>query len=122
MSYDPKSPLTQILQTKRWPPAYNPQNLPRYDGNVNAWQFIMSYEAAVTAAGGDEATMAKCFIIVTHDIAQSWYNNLHPGSIESWGDLRKKLCTNFKGISIAPNHTMDLFSCKQGEREPLQEY
>ena len=50
----------------------------------------MSYEAAVAAAGGDEYTMAKSFVIIAWDIAQSWYNNLPPGSIDSWGNLRKK--------------------------------
>lgn len=48
----------------------------------------MSYEAAVAAAGGDEATMEKSFIIIARDIAQSWYNNLDPGTINSWGRLR----------------------------------
>ena len=46
-------------------------------------QFIMSYEAAVAAAGGDENTMAKSFVIIARDIAQSWYSNLPPGSIDS---------------------------------------
>lgn len=35
MQFDPKSPLTQILQTKSWPLAYKPQHLPRYDGHSN---------------------------------------------------------------------------------------
>jgi hypothetical protein len=39
-----------------------------------------------------------------------------------WETFTKKLCSNFKGINIAPNHPMDLFSCKQGESDPLQEY
>jgi hypothetical protein len=64
MPYDPKSPLTHTPQTKSWPLAYNPQNLPRYDGNVDPRQFIMSYEATVATAGGDEATMAKSFVII----------------------------------------------------------
>ena len=85
-------------------------------------QFIMSYEAAVAAAGGDENTMAKSFVIIARDIAQSWYSNLGPGSVESWADLRDKLCTNFKGISVAPSHPIDWFNCKQAKREPLQEY
>ena len=38
------------------------------------------------------------------------------------GDVRDKLCSNFKCVNIAPNHPMYLFTCKQGEREPLQEY
>jgi hypothetical protein len=64
MPYDLKSPLTQILQTKSWPLEYKPQNLQRYDGSVDPRQFIMSYEAIMVVAGGDEYTMAKSFIII----------------------------------------------------------
>jgi len=59
----------------------------------------MSYEAAVAAAGGDENTMAKSFVIIARDIAQSWYSNLLSDSVDSWGSLREKLCNNFKGVS-----------------------
>jgi hypothetical protein len=42
-----------------WPLEYKPQNLPGYDGTINPLLFVMSYEAIVAAAGGDEYTMAK---------------------------------------------------------------
>ena len=54
---------------KRWPPAYNPQNLPRYANNVDTRQFNMSYEVAIAVADNDEATMAKSFVIIACDIA-----------------------------------------------------
>ena len=50
----------------------------------------MSYEVVVAATGGDEYTMVKSFVIIARDIAQSWYSNLPPGSIDSWGSLREK--------------------------------
>ena len=43
----------------------------------------MSYEVTVVATGRDEYTMAKSFMIIAWDIAQSWYNNLLLGSIDS---------------------------------------
>ena len=82
----------------------------------------MSYVAAVEAAGGDEYTMAKSFVIIAQNIAQSLYNNLPPGSIDSWGILHKKLCTNFKGVNPSTNNPMELFTCTQSEREPLQDF
>jgi hypothetical protein len=51
----------------------------------------MSYEATMAAAEEDEATMAKSFVIIARDIAQSWYSNLRPRSIDSRGDLWDKL-------------------------------
>ena len=82
----------------------------------------MSYEAAVVAVGGDEYTMVKSFVIIALDIAQSWYSNLSPGSIDSWGSLHEKLCNNFKGISPSATNPMELFTCTQAEREPLQDF
>jgi hypothetical protein len=82
----------------------------------------MSYEAAVVVAGGDEFTMAKSFVIIAQDIAQTWYNNLPPSSIDSWGNLREKLCNHFKGISPAATNPMELFTCMQAEHEPLRDF
>ena len=82
----------------------------------------MSYEAAVAAAGGDEYTMAKSFVIIARDIAQSWYNNLPPGSIDSWGSLREKQCNNCKGVNASTNNPMELFTCTQSKREPLRDF
>ena len=63
--------MTQILQTRNWPLEYKPHNLPRYDGGIDPRQFVMSYEVVVAAADGDEYTMAKSFMIIARDIAQS---------------------------------------------------
>lgn len=64
----------------------------------------------------------QILVIMAWDVAQSLFANLQPGWIESLGDLRDKPCSNFKGINTAPNQRMNLFRCKQGEREPLQDY
>jgi hypothetical protein len=82
----------------------------------------MSYEAAVAAAGGDEFTMAKSFVITARDIAQTWYNNLPPGSIDSWGNLHEKMCNHFKGVSSLTTNPMELFACTQADREPLRDF
>ena len=82
----------------------------------------MSYEAIVAVAGGDEFTMVKSFMIIARDIAQSWDSNLPPGSIDSWGNLHEKLCNNFKGVNPLTNNPMELFTCIQSEREPLQDF
>ena len=98
---------------------YKAQNLPRYDGGIDPRQFVMSYKVAVTAASGDEYTMAKSFMIIARDIAQSWYSKLPLGSIDSWGSLHEKLCNNFIGISPSATNPMELFTYTQAKREPL---
>jgi hypothetical protein len=82
----------------------------------------MSDEAAVAAAGGDESTMANPFVIIARDIAQAWYANLQPGTIDSWGNLRKKLCNHFKAVSLVSRNPMELFACIQAERQPIHDF
>jgi hypothetical protein len=36
---------------------------PKYNDNIDPVQYIMSYQVAITSSGGDDATMAKSFII-----------------------------------------------------------
>ena len=43
--------------------AYKPITLPKFNGKADPHQFIMSYEAAVASAGGDDAVLAKSFVI-----------------------------------------------------------
>jgi hypothetical protein len=57
----------------------------------------MSYQVVVASSGGDDATMAKSFIIALEGPALTWYTRLPPLSIESWKGLRDKFLLNFQG-------------------------
>jgi hypothetical protein len=120
--YDPKSPLSYALQITEWPPAYSHQHLPRFTGNSDPRQFIMSYEAAVAAAGGDHNTMAKSFVIVARGLAQAWYCALPPNTIRTWVELRSALRTNFKGVDSEMVNCTELLNVVQRSNEPLQEW
>jgi hypothetical protein len=45
----------------------------------------MRYEAAVAFAGGNEAMLAKSFVIAAEGDALAWYSMLKPSSVYSWG-------------------------------------
>jgi hypothetical protein len=36
----------------------------------------MSYKAAIASSGGDEATLAKSYIISLEDVTANWYSKL----------------------------------------------
>jgi hypothetical protein len=55
----------------------------------------MSYQVVVASSGGDDATLAKSFIIALEGLALTWYTKLPPLSIESWKGLRDKFLLNF---------------------------
>ena len=58
----------------------------------------MSYEAAVALAGGDNAVLAKSFVIATEGDALAWYSMLKPNTVYSWENLWDKILANFKGL------------------------
>ena len=82
----------------------------------------MSYEAAVASAGGDDAVLAKSFVIVAEGDTLAWYSILKPSSVYSWENLRDKILANFKGFTSKSLTSMDLFQCKQNQGEALKDY
>ena len=82
----------------------------------------MSFVAAVASTGGNEAVLAKSFIIAAESDALAWYSMLRPSSIYSWEDLRNKILEYFKGFTSESLTSMDLFQCKQNQGEALKDY
>ena len=82
----------------------------------------MSFEAVVASAGGNEAVLAKSFIIAAEGDALAWYSMLKPSSVYSWEDLHDKILANFKGFTSESLTSMDLFQCKQNQGEALKHY
>jgi hypothetical protein len=60
---DERSPLAPHLQVTPWPANFRAGTYPKYNDSTDPAQYIMSYEVAVASSGGDDATMAKSFII-----------------------------------------------------------
>jgi hypothetical protein len=82
----------------------------------------MSYEAAILSAGGDDSVLVKSFIIAADEAAAKWYSLLSPGVIHGWDDLKQRILSNFQGFQRPELTESDLFSCKQKDKEPLQNY
>jgi hypothetical protein len=121
-SWDPKSPLSQEIQVTPWPQSYRPVPLPRFSGQSDPRQFLMSYEATILSAGGDDSLLVKSFIIAADEAAAQWYSLRSPGVIHGWNDLKQRMLSNFQGFQRPELTESDLFSCKQKDKEPLQNY
>jgi hypothetical protein len=119
---DERSPLAPQLQVSPWPANFRAGTYPKYNGSTNPAQYIMSYQVAVASAGGDDATMAKSFIIALEGPALTWYTRLPPLSIDSWKGLRDKFLLNFQGYRSDTDALVELSLCKQQEKETLREY
>jgi hypothetical protein len=82
----------------------------------------MSYEAVILSAGGDDSVLVKSFIIAADEVAVRWYSLLIPEVIHGWEDLKQRILSNFQGFQRLELTDSDLFSCKQKDKEPLQNY
>jgi hypothetical protein len=119
---DERSPLAPHLQVSPWPANFRAGTYPKYNGSTDPAQYIMSYQVAVASSGGDDATMAKSFIIALEGPTLTWYTRLPPLSIDSWRSLRDKFLLNFQGYRPDTDALAELSLCKQLERETLREY
>jgi hypothetical protein len=118
---DERSPLEPKLQASPWPQNYRRDTYPKYNGSADPTWYIMSYQVAVTSSGGDDATMAKSFIIALEGPALTWYSRLLPLSIDSWKSLRDKFLLNFQGYRPETDALADLSLCRQQEKESLRD-
>jgi hypothetical protein len=105
-----------------WPANFRAGTYPKYNGSTDPAQYIMSYQVAVASSRGDDATMAKSFIIALEGLALTWYTRLPPLSIDSWRSLRDKFLLNFQGYRPDTDALAELSLCKQLEKETLREY
>jgi hypothetical protein len=119
---DERSPLALHLQVSPWPANFRAGTYPKYNDSNDPAQYIMSYQVAVASFGGDDATMAKSFIIALEGPALTWYTRLPPLSIDSWRSLRGKFLLNFQGYRPDTDALAELSLCKQLEKETLREY
>jgi hypothetical protein len=119
---DERSPLAPQLQASPSPTNFRAGTYPKYNGNTNPAQYIMSYQVVVASSGGHDATMDKSFIIALEGSALTWYTRLPPSSINSWKELQDKFLLNFQGYRPNTDALAELSLCKQQEKETLREY
>jgi hypothetical protein len=74
---DERSPLAPHLQVAPWPANFRAGTYPKYNGSTDPALYIMSYQVAVASSGGDDATMAKSFVIALEGPALTWFMS-HP--------------------------------------------
>jgi hypothetical protein len=119
---DERSPLAPQLQVSPWPANFRAGTYPKYNDSTDPAQYIMSYQVDIASSGGDDATMAKSFIIALEGPALTWYTRLPPLSLDSWRSLRDKFLLNFQGYRPDTDALAELSLCKQQEKETLWEY
>jgi hypothetical protein len=116
------APWRRNCKCRHGPPTLGQGPTPSTTTAPTQKQYIMSYQVAIASSGGDDATMAKSFIITLEGPALTWYTRLPPLSIDSWRSLRDKFLLNFQGYRPDTDALAELSLCKQQEKETLREY
>jgi hypothetical protein len=114
--------LAPQLQASPWPANFKANTYPKYNGSTDPAQYIMIYQVVFASSGGDDATMAKSFIIALEGPTLTWYTRLLPLSIDSQKGLRDKFLLNFQGYRPDTDALTELSLCKQQDKETLHEY
>lgn len=61
ISIDKESPLSEGLQKASFPSQFRMAQVPKFKGDNDPRQFLMTYEATMNSSGGDEVATAKAF-------------------------------------------------------------
>lgn len=113
IAIDKESPLSEGLQKAAYPSQFWMGTIPKFRGDSDPRQFLMSYETAIASAGGDEITLANIFACALEGTTLTWYFNLSPKSIYSWENLRDKITSNFRGFKSIEEPLQKLKNIKQ---------
>jgi hypothetical protein len=113
---DEQSPLAPHLQVSPWPANFRAGIYPKYNGSTDPAQYIMSYQVAVASSGGDDATMAKSFIIALEGPALTWYTRLPhcpsiPGEVSGINS-----CSTSKGNAQTPTSWLNFHSASSWKK------
>jgi hypothetical protein len=115
---DERSPLAAQLQVSPWPANFRAGTYPKYNGSTDPAQYIMTYQVAVASSGGDDATMAKSFIIALEGLALTWYTRL-PHCPSTPGEVSgTNLCSTSKGTTQTPMPWPNCHSAGSWRKKP----
>jgi hypothetical protein len=99
---DERSPLAPHLQVTPWPANFRAGTYPKYNGSTDPAQYIMSYQVAVASSRGDDATMAKSFIIALKGLALTWFTRLPRYPLTPGEASGTNSCSTSKGTAQTP--------------------
>jgi hypothetical protein len=113
---DERSPLAPHLQVSPWPANFRAGTYPKYNGSTDPAQYIMSYQVAVASSGGDDAMMAKSFIIALEGPTLTWYTRLPPLSSTPGEVSGTNSCSTSKGTAQTPMPWLNFHSASSWKK------
>ena len=90
--------FSQNINYAEYPPQFNPanlQNLQKYDGKQDPYQWLRIYSTTIEAAGGTNSTKAIYFSMALELAPLTWLESLKRDTIHSWVDMKRLIVDNF---------------------------
>lgn len=117
-----ESPLSEGLEKAAFPPQFRMIPVPKFKGDTDPRQFLMTYEATINSAGGGEVALAKAFACALEGPTLTWYFNLPAKSIYSWKNLRDKVTNSIRAFRLVTDPKHALKDMTQQPKEALASY
>ncbi|GFY87150.1 hypothetical protein Acr_05g0007890 [Actinidia rufa] len=99
-----------------------PTQLGIYEGRTDPMDHLDSYKSLMSLQGCSDEVMCKTFSATLKGPARSWFRQLSPGTIDSFGELSRLFVANFMSCRNRQENAFHLFTVHQKETESLKDF
>ncbi|XP_057250713.1 uncharacterized protein LOC130591415 [Beta vulgaris subsp. vulgaris] len=93
-----------------------------FDGTIDPDDHLSAYKHQMYVQGVDDATWCKNFPATLKGVAQKWFNNLPPNSVNNFTELSILFTSHFVANRQEQKNNMHLGKVVQGPKEALRSY
>ncbi|XP_062085182.1 uncharacterized protein LOC133791267 [Humulus lupulus] len=96
--------------------------LPAFNGKGDPLNNLFQFQQKMALEANNEAIQCKVFSTTFSGPALLWFRQLKPGSVNSFGDLRRAFLQQYNANREVPRMMADLYRIEQGENEHPKSY
>ncbi|XP_062119130.1 uncharacterized protein LOC133832864 [Humulus lupulus] len=117
-----KSPFSEWIQNEPKPRDFLIPSLPAFNGKGDPLNHLFQFQQKMALEANNEAIQCKVFSTTFSGPALLWFQQLKPGSLNSFSDLRRTFLQQYSVNREAPRIMADLYRIEQGENEHPKSY
>ncbi|XP_048502817.1 uncharacterized protein LOC125498620 [Beta vulgaris subsp. vulgaris] len=110
------------MEAPPFPKVKLPTIIEPFDGTTDPDDHLSAYKHQMYVQGVDDATWCKNFPATLKGVAQKWFNNLPPNSVNNFTELSILFTSHFVANRQEQKPSMHLGKVVQGPKEALRSY
>ncbi|GMN18961.1 hypothetical protein TIFTF001_048559 [Ficus carica] len=122
MMDETEPPFTEDILIEEFPADFKMIPIKQYDGKENPAGHMHGYCTWMRIRGATQAQMCLAFSLTLTGPALQWFQQLEPGSIGSFRELKQQFLGRFVMTKTRKKDKLYLYSLKQGTEESLKSY